>query len=423
MSSIARKISVDFNLRLLYVFIWLDFIFVIFRIELWRFMTEAAAKGVTSFEELHYISLKGRFVCDSAKDAVDFMKNLCYEIPGVTEVVPAQGMILETGIILVVMLSAELYFVLSGFLKGGRRVRGKLAPLNKLAAKTQIISSAGFDGDSFHALEDALSKLDANDTECRVSTGNTELQGIEAAINNLIERMRKSYEQQTRFVSDASHELRTPISVIQGYANMLSRWGKEDEKILDESITAIKTESENMNRLVEQLLFLARGDNGKNSLTVERTDLAEMMREIYDEYRMVDKTHVFELKKSETEVITYGDHSLLKQAARILTDNAAKYTPEGKSITLSAYITEDGIPAFEVQDTGIGIPSEDIPKVFERFYRADDARNRKTGGTGLGLSIAGWIVDRHKGYFRVSSYVGVGTRFTVLLPENINDKK
>ena len=222
--------------------------------------------------------------------------------------------------------------------------------------------------------------------------------------------------QQARFVSDASHELRTPISVIQGYANMLERWGKNDEKVLDEYVAAIKHETASMSRLVEQLLFLARGDNGKNQLKMENTDLQEMMQDICDEYAMVDSRHNFILRPGDSVVTAYCDYSLIKQTARILADNAVKYTPEGNDIFISAYLSEGGIPAFEIQDTGIGIAAEDIPKIFERFYRADDARNRKTGGTGLGLSIAAWIVERHGGYFEVKSYPEAGTRITVFLP-------
>ena len=310
----------------------------------------------------------------------------------------------------------EFFWLVTGFIRGGSRVRKKLAPLNRLAATAQLISSADFEGDSFHALEDALEKIDASQTDCHLSTGNTELQGIESAINNLIDRMKQSYVQQARFVSDASHELRTPISVIQGYANMLDRWGKEDEKVLEESISAIKTESESMSKLVEQLLFLARGDNGKNQLTMEDIDLSAMMQELYDEYLMVDPNHEFILKNEGGPVMAYGDYAMIKQTARILTDNAVKYTPEGNEIYFSAYTDEKGTPVFEVQDTGIGIAPEDLPKVFERFYRADDARNRKTGGTGLGLSIAKWIVDRHGGHFDIKSYPDAGTRFSVFLP-------
>ena len=129
--------------------------------------------------------------------------------------------------------------------------------------------------------------------------------------------MRESYRTQTRFVSDASHELRTPIAVIKGYADMLDRWGKTDEKVLTESIEAIKSESEHMNYLVEQLLFLARGDNGKTKMAFADFDLAQMIREVYDEYVMIDSEHIYRCN-AEGSIPACGDVSMLKQTARIL---------------------------------------------------------------------------------------------------------
>lgn len=415
MRSIARKISADFNFRLLIIFLLLDIIFIFFRVEIWRAFAEAQAMGISIFEAGDF-SPSGYFIFPETGDITEFLKELRYFIPGINEDIPAAEPAVETAATVAVMGCAEIFWLVSGFIRGGSRVRKKLRPLDRLAATAQMISNADFEGDKFHSLEDALEKIDASQSDCHVSTGDTELEGIENAINSLIDRMRKSYIQQARFVSDASHELRTPISVIQGYANMLDRWGKEDEKVLDESIAAIKSESENMSKLVEQLLFLARGDNGRQQLTMENISLSSMMQELYDEYLMVDEKHEFILKDISGDVTAYGDYSMIKQSARILVDNAVKYTPEGNTIYLSAYESE-GVPVFEIQDTGIGISSEDIPKVFERFFRADDARNRKTGGTGLGLSIARWIVERHGGYFEVKSFPDAGTRMTVFLPE------
>lgn len=424
MNSIARRISADFNFRLLFVFMLLDIIFIVFRVELWRVFAEADALGISIFETENFTP-EGHFVIPETDDPAELLLGLRYYIPEIRESISAVSMAVETLAVTAVMSVAELFWLVTGFIGGGRHVRKKLLPLDRLAATAQMISSASFEGDSFRDLEAALENIDASQTDCRISTGNSELQGIESAINNLIGRMKRSYEQQARFVSDASHELRTPISVIQGYANMLDRWGKEDERVLDESITAIKTESENMSRLVEQLLFLARGDNGRNQLNMEEIDLRAMTEEIYDEYLMVDEKHRYILKNMPDErVMAYGDYAMIKQAARIIADNAAKYTPEGNEIFMSAYISDSGIPAFEIQDTGIGIASEDVAKIFERFYRADDARNRKTGGTGLGLSIAKWIADRHDGYFEVKSYPDAGTRITLFLParKNKDDK-
>ncbi len=427
MRSIARKISADFNFRLLIIFLLLDAIVIFLDISFFRIITELDALGMTLIDaarsEAEINIPSGHFIFPDESDPVEFLNKIKYYVPQIKEAVPAANTALECICIFSTMFVLEFFWVISGFLRGGRRVRKKLAPLNRLAATAQLISSADFEGDSFHALEDALEKIDASQTDCHLSTGNTELQGIESAINNLIDRMKQSYVQQARFVSDASHELRTPISVIQGYANMLDRWGKEDEKVLEESIAAIKTESESMSKLVEQLLFLARGDNGKNQLNMEDIDLSAMMQELYDEYLMVDPSHEFILKNEGAPVMAYGDYAMIKQTARILTDNAVKYTPEGNEIYFSAYTDETGVPVFEVQDTGIGISPEDLPKVFERFYRADDARNRKTGGTGLGLSIAKWIVDRHGGHFDIKSYPDAGTRFSVFLPvKKTNDK-
>ncbi|MDU7440161.1 MAG: ATP-binding protein, partial [Clostridium sp.] len=251
-----------------------------------------------------------------------------------------------------------------------------------------------------------------------ISIGDSELKGLEDAINKLLDRMRDSYKQQARFVSDASHELRTPISVIQGYANMLDRWGKNDESILEESIAAIKSESENMKNLVEQLLFLARGINGKTQLTINEICLNNIINEVFQESKMIDDNHVYRFLNCE-DISIHGDIGLLKQTARILIENAAKYTENGEEIILKLGRNENGEAYFSIQDNGIGMDAGDVPHIFERFFRADTARVRKDGGTGLGLSIAKWIIDNHKGYFSVLSRKGIGTRITVFLPPKI----
>lgn len=239
---------------------------------------------------------------------------------------------------------------------------------------------------------------------------------LENSINNLLDRMRDSYRQQSRFVSDASHELRTPLSVLQGYVNMLDRWGKNDEKILDESIDAIKSETQHMQKLVEQLLFLARSDSGKTKLNIQGISLNDMMQEVYEESTMIDHKHKYIFKPAKEDIQAYGDISMLKQTVRILLDNAVKYTPEGSSIILKTMLTNN-TPSFIVQDEGIGIRGNDIPHVFERFFRSDPARRKDNGGTGLGLSIAKWIIDKHGGYFSILSREDIGTRITVSLPQ------
>lgn len=301
-----------------------------------------------------------------------------------------------------ILLRVEGFIVLLWVLLETLKVRVRLRPLQDLA-------------DAALKLEDAIDMLSPADDDQKLATGYAELAGLETAVNKLMTRMRDSYRQQARFVSDASHELRTPISVIRGYADMLDRWGKTDEKILEESIEAIKDESESMQHLVEQLLFLARGDSGRTPLNLTDFDLSDMIKEVWEESVMIDKTHDY-LFENGGELPVRGDVSLIKQAARILIENASKYTPEGGEIKLRSLVS-DGHPAFSVQDSGIGISESDIPYIFDRFYRADDSRSKQTGGSGLGLAIAKWIVERHGGSFEIISRKDIGTRITVILPQ------
>ena len=286
-----------------------------------------------------------------------------------------------------------------------------LRPLDELAKKADELSRLEFGENKYRRLENAISQLEADESS-RLSLGDQDLLGIEAAINNLLVRIRESNRQQARFVNDASHELRTPIAVISGYADMLARWGKDDEKVLDEAISAIRTESSRMQHLVEQLLFLARGDAGRTQLQKEPVKPDELMREAYEESVMIDEKHIYRFAPNLPETTVQADPGLLKQAVRILLDNAAKYTKEGDEILLSTG-QKDGRPYLQVQDTGIGMAEADVPHMFERFYRADEARSFE--GTGLGLSIAKWIVDKHGGYFEITSREELGTRIRIVL--------
>ncbi len=314
---------------------------------------------------------------------------------------------------------AQILSLFCQLIGGAKKIRYQLHPLNELAKKAEELSSIAFDESKFHLLEDAISNVNPEEGREHLHIGDKELQGLEQAVNNLIDRMRDSYRQQSRFVSDASHELRTPISVIQGYANMLDRWGKEDETVLEEGIEAIKHESEHMSALVEQLLFLARSDSGKNQMVKEQVDLGELVKEVYEESRMIDEIHRYSLKKLEGgRFFLTGDATMLKQTIRILADNAMKYSREGDEILFSVGKAEDGKSEifFSVQDSGEGMKEQDVIHIFERFFRSDAARNSSTGGSGLGLSIAKWIVDKHRGHFEILSREGLGTRITVWLP-------
>ncbi len=313
-----------------------------------------------------------------------------------------------------------------GGLFGTGKIRRKLKPLNDLAIKAEKLSSLPLDTSKFESLEQAIENLSPNSPDAKISTGDKDLASIEVALNNLIYRMRESQKKQARFVSDASHELRTPIAVIQGYVNMLDRWGKEDESVLEESIEALKHESDHMKELVEQLLFLARGENGKNTLHYSEFDLCQVIHEVWEESLMIDEEHHYEFVSDEGNALDeegnlkipavkmYGDVAMIKQSVRIFVQNAAKYSVKGATIQFRVKTNGDSV-GYVVQDEGIGMPSEDLVHIFEPFYRSDKARNGNTGGSGLGLSIAKWIVDAHDGKIEVLSSPEIGTRFTVWL--------
>ena len=316
--------------------------------------------------------------------------------------------------ILGVLLAVQILGLLFSFYRETKAIRKILAPINEIALKADELSRLSFSEDKYQMIEDALEHIDPENAEQGrpLSFGDSDLIGVEAAMNNLLLRMRDTMRQQSRFVNDASHELRTPIAVIQGYANMLDRWGKTDEKILDESITAIKNEADHMNYLVEQLLFLARGDAGRTSLSRQSVTTDAFIRDIYEESLMIDEKHRYRLKEGEASEVSV-DPGLMKQAVRILIDNAAKYTPEGEEIILSYGKTDKGRAYLQVQDLGRGISESELPHIFERFFRADDVR--ASAGTGLGLSIAKWIVDKHGGHFEVLSRKDLGTRIRIVL--------
>ncbi len=374
--SIAFRIALNSAFHLLLVFLLLDVVFIV--IHLWPEFADNVGQKVIDIKDFE--ALKAMFA--------DWKLDIILHVEGV---------------IIVLWLLLETY-----------RVRVRLRPLQEFADAAMRLSEIDSEADRrFHMLENAIDSLSPVEEDQMLATGDAELAGLETAVNKLMIRMRDSYRQQARFVSDASHELRTPIAVIRGYADMLDRWGKTDETVLEESIQAIKSESESMQHLVEQLLFLARGDSGRTPLNVAEFDLSSMMQEVFEESEMIDKNHEYRFEGGG-KIPVKGDVSLLKQAARILIENASKYTPEGGEIILRAQV-KNGRPAFSVQDSGIGISEAALPHVFERFYRADDSRSKQTGGSGLGLAIAKWIIDRHGGRFDIVSRQDIGTRITVIL--------
>lgn len=374
--------------------------------------------------------------------------------------VSTMAMLLAYGLILLFCL--QLLFGWLGSAADRHTIRRILRPIDDIAINAERIAQKGVlftdygEKESLASLANAIDNIEDLSENAQISVEERELAGLEAAVNNMLKRLAQSQKEQIRFVDDASHELRTPIAVIQGYIGMLDRWGKDDPAVMDESITAIRTEAEHMQTLVEQLLFLARGESDRLEWKMIPVDGGEILRELWEEYGMIDPTHQytlslpqdrtlpqsFALPKSaaKTEPVenpaavgendalstssvseeekmalwVQADPALLKQSLRTMLDNAKKFTPENGTITLTGRMLPTGEVALEIADSGVGIPPEDLPRIFDRFWRGSSARSG-VPGSGLGLSIARWIVDRHGGRIDVASVPGVGTKMGIVL--------
>lgn len=443
MSSIARKINFDFWLKRFADVILLDILLVVLVCGTALIWCEEKVPDGETVLSRDLVVAENAISIDyeqELKDAVDDIiveedsdsravgeqnsdediKSVKYVI--VTDVAQYDYYVWELGVLvyrpfMVLFAFQGVHLIFALF--GAGSIRRRMRPLNELAIKAEQMSQIPLDASKFESLEHAISNVNPDGKDTRIKTGDKELESIEIALNNLLYRMKESQKQQARFVSDASHELRTPISVVQGYVNMLDRWGKEDPEILDEAIEALKHESEHMKELIEQLLFLARGDSGRNTLNMVNLDLNQVMKEVWEESEMIDDKHTYQFEDCPSSFME-GDVAMVKQSVRIFVQNASKYSNEGDTIKLGVKCSVNAV-SYIVQDEGMGMQEEDVSHIFERFYRSDKARNGETGGSGLGLSIAKWIIDAHQGTIEVLSRPEIGTRFTVTFPRNVEE--
>jgi signal transduction histidine kinase len=219
-----------------------------------------------------------------------------------------------------------------------------------------------------------------------------------------------AFNRQHAFVSDASHELRTPLAVIRANAEFLQQEQPDNPEVRD-----IVGETDRLSSLVDALLAVARDDDSVRADHL-RVDLGEVIAATVASFHPLAEEHGLELTHAEPSgLIVLGDREQLRQVLVILLDNAVRYTPAGGRIHVQA--RPDGREALlTVHDTGIGIPEAALERVFERFYRADEARNRQSGGVGLGLAIARELVTRHGGRIAVTSTEGAGSTFEIRLP-------
>lgn len=272
-----------------------------------------------------------------------------------------------------------------------------LRPINSMNRQLQRITA-----------ENLAERLD-------VTSASDELGRLTLTINELLERLETSFTEQQRFVADASHELRTPLAILRGETDVALERERRPEEYRH-SLLLIKEEAERLSRIVEDLFMLARRPVDARAVVKEQVDFSAMLSDCVRAAQVLAYPKNLSLQmNAEPSITLAGDDDLLKRMVLNLLDNAVKYTPEGGAISLEA-TAENGNVRMVVRDNGIGIPAEDQPYVFDRFYRVDKARSRSLGGAGLGLSIVHWIVTVHGGEVSLHSGPGGGSMFVVELP-------
>lgn len=249
--------------------------------------------------------------------------------------------------------------------------------------------------------------------------GSIELESLALAFNNLSGRLEEMEEKRRSFVSNASHELKTPLSSIKLLSESVLSMPEIDQETVREFMTDITGEIDRLNKIIERLLSLTKIDTEAEPLSLKVTDINEMSQRIVKSLTPVAENRGIAISHiTENEVIGMADREKMWQVVYNITDNAIKYTPEGGKVEVGVY--DDGKDVrIEVADNGVGIPEKDIDKIFDRFYRVDKARSRESGGTGLGLSIVKELVNMHGGDIFVESIVNAGTRMKITIPKRL----
>jgi len=296
----------------------------------------------------------------------------------------------------VLLLALPLVIGLAG-IGGYWLTRRNLEPLARMAGQARRITHSNLE-----------TRLDAGDAA-------EELAVLSASFNELLSRLDRSFDHMRRFVADASHELRTPISIIRGEADVALSHDRSAAEY-KQALAIVLDESRRLSRLVDDLLNLARADAGRVKLRVEEFYLNDLLVECCRSAQTLASARGVTIECPAHEDAAFrGDEELVRRMVMNLIDNAIRYTPSGGRVTATLE-SRSGDIAIRIADTGSGIAPEAVPHVFERVYRGDKARSRPDGGFGLGLAIVKWIAESHKGAVELASTPGAGSTFTVTLP-------
>ncbi|XKE93778.1 HAMP domain-containing protein [Metaplanococcus flavidus] len=242
---------------------------------------------------------------------------------------------------------------------------------------------------------------------------NDELKQMGLTFNDMMALLEENYSKQEEFVSNASHELKTPLTIIGSYARLLERQGLDDEAVAKESIAAIRAETDRMKEMIEQLLLIAR--RNETAPEIKKVELGSFLNETISAFNQsYERDFLLEVEKEPLIVRT--DAVKLKQLLYILLDNARKYSSDRIEVIAKA----EGTTIIQIKDYGYGIPKDSLPYVFDRFYRVDKARTRETGGVGLGLSLAAHLAELLDLRLEIESIEDLGTTVSVIFSSNFN---
>ncbi|WP_260286263.1 sensor histidine kinase [Peribacillus aracenensis] len=363
-------------------------------------------KSFTDEEDLEGLAVKAinEKGYDFTKADGEYVMTYRYPYPdegkklGMIEVTQPQDTLLDNLSVLALVLGgASLFVILLSILAGKWLANLILKPISIMSGTMKDIEKSG-----------DFKRIPLSDQS------KDELQVMGLAFNKMMERLERNYDQQQQFLSDASHELKTPITVIESYSSLLKRWGMKDEAIQEEAVEAIHHEAVRMKKLTEHLLQSA--SQTEPSADVEgKIELISFCEGIAQTFRRTGKREIT-IESEFKEIYAMTISSKLEQVIVILLDNAMKYSDSSIQVMIKRQADEIIIG---VKDRGAGISPEHLPHVFERFYRVDSSRARKTGGNGLGLSIARSLVESFDGKLEIQSEVGKGTLVTITLSHQI----
>lgn len=280
-----------------------------------------------------------------------------------------------------------------------------VTPLQNLTSAAERVAGGDF------------SQKPASDSKDEIGVLTRTFDGMAGQLEDTLDHLRKSEQMRREFVANVSHELRTPITSIRSYAETLLENEDMPQDTETDFLGVIVKESDRMTNIVQDLLTLSKFDAGSIEFDFDRFPIEEAVNDVFNAMQLEAQKHKHRFTLEFKNELPYimGDRARIEQVIMNLISNSIKYTPDGGKISVIAGKKEKTV-SITVRDNGIGIPSEDIPKVFDRFYRVDKARSRESGGTGLGLSIAMEIVSRHGGNISIESKPGKGTATTVTLP-------